>query len=98
MAIPFSLGVDDVDAKSFIRSGAGGVTVACAAVLIAGAFVESLSYAALVLAITIMGGLVFGRMMSWRLDGKPGMFTMISGGGEALGFVFGVFWLWLLSG
>ena len=91
VAIPNSLGADDVNAKNYIRAGSGGVTIACAAVMIAGAFVQLLAYAALVLSITIMGGLVFGRVVSWRLDGKPGMFPIISGVGEALGVVFGVF-------
>ena len=61
--------------------------------MIAGTFVQSLVYTALVLSITIMGGLVFGRLVSWRLDGKPSMFPIVSGVGEALGIVFGVFWL-----
>jgi hypothetical protein len=98
VAIPNSLGADNVDAKNYLRAGAGGVTIACAAVLIGGAFVQFLEFAALVLSVTIMGGLVFGRFVSWRLDGRPGMFPMISGGGEAIGFVLGVFWLWRFGG
>ena len=67
--------------------------------MIAGAFAQfSPPMAALVLSITIMGGLVFGRMVSWRLDGKPGMFPMMSGIGEAVGLVFGLFWLWQFAG
>lgn len=92
--MPNSLGAEDIDAKNYLRAGAGGVTVACAVVMIAGAFVQSLAFAALVLALTVMGGLVFGRIVSWAIDGRPGMFPMISGVGEALGFVFGLYWLW----
>lgn len=94
VAIPNSLGASDVDAKNYLRAGAGGVTLACAAVMLAGAFLTSLAYPALVLSVTVMGGLVFGRTVSWGLDGKPGMFLVMSGVGEAVGFVLGCYWLW----
>lgn len=97
VALPNSLGAENIDAKNYLRAGAGGVTVACAAVMIAGAFAQFLAYAALVLSIIVMGGLVFGRLVSWGMDGKPGMFPLLSGAGEAMGLVFGLYWLWQFS-
>jgi|MDTC01.3.fsa_nt_gb hypothetical protein len=97
VAFPYALGADDVDAKNFLRSGAGGVTIASAGVFIAAAFVESLAFSALLLAVVFMGGLLFGRIVSRVLDGKPGIIPRIAAAGEALGFAFGLYWLWQIA-
>lgn len=93
VATPYSLTAQDVDAKNYLRSGAGGVTIACATVLIAGGLVPSLSFAAVLLAVTVLGGLIFGRLVSGALEGNPGPVPWISGIFEAIGLAFGVFWL-----
>ncbi|MGH8528871.1 MAG: DUF4345 family protein [Nevskiales bacterium] len=93
VATPYSLNAEGVDARNYLRSGAGGVTIACAAVLIAGGLMPALSFAATVLAVTVLGGLVFGRLVSLALDGNPGPVPWISGVLEALGFAFGAYWL-----
>jgi hypothetical protein len=41
IAFPYSLHAESVDAKNYLRSGAGGVTVACAGVFIAASFSQS---------------------------------------------------------
>ena len=97
IAFPYSLNSDNVDAKNYLRSGAGGVTVACAVVFIAAAFSATLVFSALLLAVVLMGGLLFGRMVSLALDGKPGIVPRIAAGGEALGFALGVYWLWVIG-
>ena len=97
IAFPYSLNADNVDAKNYLRSGAGGVTIACAAVFIAAAFIPPLVFSALLLAVVLMGGLLFGRMVSLALDGKPGIVPSIAAGGEALGFALGLYWLWRIG-
>ncbi len=93
VAEPYSLAAETVDAKHYLRSGAGGVTLACAAVLLAGAFISDLTFTATVLAVTILGGLVLGRLFSVAVDGSPGPTPWVSGGVELLGLVSGLYWL-----
>lgn len=93
VAVPFGLNADGVDAKNYLRSGAGGVAIAAGAVMIAGAFVPALGMPGMVLAVTILGGLVFGRLVSLALDGSPGPVSWISGALEATGLVFGLAYL-----
>lgn len=78
MAEPYSLAAETVDAKNYLRSGAGGVTLACAMVL---------------LAVAILGGLVLGRLFSLAVDGSPGPTSWVSGGVELPGLVSGLYWL-----
>jgi hypothetical protein len=94
VATPFELSVGGTDGMNYLRSGTGGVTIACGAVMIAACFVISLEFAALVLAVTVLGGLLFGRIVSGLIDGSPGPIVWISGFFELLGLVFGAFWLW----
>ena len=86
-----------VDAKNYLRSGAGGITIACAAVFIAAALIPPLVFSVLLLEVVLMGGLLFGRMVSLALDGKPGIVPSIAAGGEALGFALGLYWLWRIG-
>lgn len=94
VAIPFELRGESTDAKHYLRSGAGGVTIACGAVMVAGVFMPALELAALVVPVTVLGGLLFGRVVSLVLDGSPGVVAWISALFELMGFGFGLFWLW----
>lgn len=93
VATPYSLGADNVDAKNYLRSGAGGVTIASAAVMIAGAFMPALALSGVILAVVILGGLVFGRIVSRVLDGSPGVVAWVSGILELIGASVGGYWL-----
>lgn len=93
VAIPNGLDADSVDAKNYLRSAAGGVTIACGSVLLAAAFWPVLQLPALVLIVTVLAGLVFGRLFSVAVDGLPGPVAWISGAVELLGLVLGVYWL-----
>ncbi len=67
-------------------------------VFIAAAFIEALAFPALVMAVVIMGGLLFGRLVSLALDGRPGLVPRIAAGGESIGFVLGLYWLSQIGG
>lgn len=93
VAIPYSFSANNVDTKNYLRSGAGGVAIAAGAVMIAGAFIPALTLSAAMISVTILGGLVFGRVVSLMLDGNPGIVPWISGFFELLGLVSGAYWL-----
>ena len=93
VATPNELRVDGVNAKNYLRSGTGGVTIASGAVMVAACYLAWLAVPALVMAVTILGGLVAGRLVSVVLDGSPGLVPWISGAFELLGAVMGAFWL-----
>lgn len=93
VAIPYSIQANNIDAKNYLRSSAGGVTIAASGLLFAGAFVPSLTLAAALLAVTILGGLIFGRLVSLIIDGMPGIAPWFSGFFELLGLLSGVYWL-----
>jgi hypothetical protein len=93
VAIPYNLTAETTDGKNYLRAGAGGVTLACAAVMLTGAFVAPLQFAAAVVSVTVLGGLLFGRAVSLALDGSPGAVSWISACFELLGFVSGMLWL-----
>lgn len=61
--------------------------------MIAAVFVPELVFPALILAVVILGGLVFGRLVSLLLDGNPSIVPWIAGGIEALGLASGTYWL-----
>ena len=92
VAVHYELNAEGIDAKNYLRSGAGGVTIACGAVILAGAFVPALTYAALIMPITVLGGLLFGRVVSVIMDGVPGPAAWVSGAFELMGLSFGVYW------
>lgn len=94
VAVPFELNPQGVDAMNYLRSGTGGVTIACGALMIAAVFVPALEFTAVVLAVTVLGGLLFGRAYSLIADGSPGLVPWFSAGFEALGFVSGALMLW----
>lgn len=93
VADPYGLVAQEVDAKNYLRSGAGGVAIAAGAVQIIGVLLPKFALAALVMVVTILGGLVFGRLVSLVLDGKPGLVPWVSGCFETLGLVLGAYWL-----
>lgn len=93
VADPYGLTAEGVDAKNYLRSGAGGVAIAAGAVQIAGVFLPVLALPALVMVVTMLGGLVVGRLISVALDGNPGLVPWISGALETLGLVLGGYWL-----
>jgi hypothetical protein len=94
VATPYELQGESIDARHYLRSGTGGVTIACGAVMVAGGFMPSLEFAALVLPITVLGGLLGGRLFSLVVDGSPGFVAWMSAVFELLGLVMGVYWLW----
>jgi hypothetical protein len=61
--------------------------------MLAGAFLSSLAFAAALLAVTVLGGLIFGRVVSWAIDGSPGIVPWVSGAFELVGFLSGLYWL-----
>jgi hypothetical protein len=62
--------------------------------MVAGGFLPSLEFAALLLPVTVLGGLLFGRAYSLAVDGSPGIVAWVSAVLELVGFALGVFWLW----
>lgn len=92
VAIPYSLQADSTDARNYLRASAGGFTVAAGILLMAGGFSAHYAFAALMLALTLFAGLVFGRIVSLIVDGKPGMIPFIAGALELLGLLFGGYW------
>lgn len=94
VATPYELQGDSTDAKHYLRSGAGGVTIACGAFMVAAGFIPGWAFAGLVLPVTVMGGLLFGRLVSLVVDGSPGMVAWVSAFFELLGLVLGAYWLW----
>lgn len=93
VAIPYSLTGNNVDAKNYLRSAAGGVAIAAGALMVASAFIPSLTLSGAIVAVVILGGLVFGRLVSLVLDGNPGIVPWISGMFELLGLLSGAYWL-----
>lgn len=93
VATPYELQGDSTDAKHYLRSGAGGVTLACGAVMVAGGLVPQLAFAALVVVVTVLGGLLFGRAVSRILDGSPGIVAWVSAAFELVGALFGGYFL-----
>lgn len=93
VAVPYGLIADETDAKSYLRSSAGGVGIVAGAVQLAGSMMPMLALPALVMVVTILSGLILGRLMSLMLDGKPGFFVWFSAGFEMLGLVLGAYWL-----
>jgi len=93
VAVPYSLQADHVDARNYLRAGAGGMTVTAGAVMLAAPFVAPLGLPALLLAVVILGGLVAGRLVSLVLDGVPGPTPLLAGLVELVGCGFGVYWL-----
>lgn len=81
---PMGLQAAGPDGLSFVRAGAGGVTLACGGLLLAGAIWPSLARPALILAVVVLGGMVLGRVVSWRVDGRPGRPLRVALAVEAL--------------
>lgn len=93
VALPYSLGANHVDAKNYLRSAAGGVAITAGGLIVAGAFIPALTLSAALICVTILGGLVLGRIVSLLLDGNPGVVPWISGFFEMLGLINGAYWL-----
>ena len=92
VAEPFLLQADSPDAKNYIRSGAGGVTLASSAVILGAVFYPRLAEPAMILCIVFLGGLVAGRLFSRAVDGNPGPPAWLAMFFELIGFVSGVYW------
>ncbi|MEK6807065.1 MAG: DUF4345 family protein [Pseudomonadota bacterium] len=92
VAIPYSMQADSKDARNYLRASAGGVTITSGVLLMVGGFSTQYTFAALMLAITLFAGLVFGRIVSLFADGKPSVIPFIAGSLELLGLLFGIFW------
>lgn len=99
VAEPLGLEVRGVDGRNYLRSGTGGVSTAGAIVLLLAIWIPKLQLPAVVMCVTMLGGLVAGRIYSLIVDGAPGAIPWVSGFFELLGLVFGVLWLialWVL--
>ena len=96
VAEPFALTVNDVDGMSYLRSGTGGVSVTSGLLLLAAIWVPQLQLPAVILFVTMLGGLLAGRVYSGVVDGSPGLVPLFSGFCEFLGLIFGVGWLTVL--
>jgi hypothetical protein len=93
VAEPMGLEVRGIDGRNYLRSGTGGVSTAGGIVLLLAIWIPKLQLPAVILVVTMLGGLVAGRVYSLVVDGSPGMVPWVSGFFEALGLVFGVLWL-----
>lgn len=93
IAVPYGLGADGVDARNYLRSGSGGIGITAGLVQILGAIFPQFAVAALVVVVTVLGGLVAGRLFSLVADGNPGIVPWVAGFFEAVGLVLGVYWL-----
>lgn len=93
VATPYGIDAASVDARNYFRSGAGGVAIAAGVTQILGAVFPQFAVAGLITSVTILGGLVFGRLASLVLDGSPGLVPWVSGFFEALGLGMGIYWL-----
>lgn len=93
VAVPYGLAVDGVDGRNYLRAAAGGVAITAGVVQILGAVFPTFAVAALVMVVTLLGGLVFGRLFSLIIDGKPGIVPWVAGFFEAVGLGLGAYWL-----
>ncbi len=93
VAMLYDFEATSVDARNYLRSGAGGVAISGGATMLLAVFVPQLALAALVVAVVILGGLVFGRLVSLLLDGNPSVVPWIAGTIELLGLASGAYWL-----
>ncbi len=93
VAMLYAIEANTVDARNYLRSGAGGVAISSGGTMILAVFVPQLAFAALVVAVVILGGLVFGRLTSLLLDGNPSVVPWIAGMIELLGLASGTYWL-----
>jgi hypothetical protein len=93
VAIPFGLEVTDVDGRNYLRSGTGGVSTAGGVLLLLAVWTPALHFPAVTLVVTMLLGLVAGRLYSLAVDGSPGMTPWISGFFELVGLLFGLGWL-----
>ena len=96
VAVPYSLVADSIDARSYLRASAGGVTLLSGTLMLAAVWVYKLALPALLLSVVVFAGLVLGRAVSWISDGAPGLTPRVAGLLELLGLGFGVFWLSLV--
>lgn len=89
----FGFSVQSVNGMNQLRASAGGVTVLCGAYMIASCFRPKWTYAALAVTTLVLGGLVFGRIVSLFADGLPGTTIYVSFALELFGLVQAAFWL-----
>lgn len=97
VAIPNGLQILDVDGRNYLRSGAGGVTLAGSLLFFAAIGYPRLAFPAVVLAVVVLGGLLSGRLYSLIVDGSPGLVPWVSGVFELIGLLFSLFWLYILG-
>ena len=93
IAVPFGIEAEPVDARNYLRASAGGVTIAAGGVMVASHWFPALEFAAVLMAVTMLGGLLFGRAVSLVMDGKPGLYPWMSAVFELMGFLSGLYWL-----
>ena len=91
--IPFGLTAVGADGKSFLRSGAGGVTITLGVLFLYSAAFPQFAVGATLTAVTVFAGLLIGRVASFIADGKPSMFVRVAAFGELLGLAAGCYWL-----
>ena len=93
VAVPYGLTVEGIDARNYLRASAGGVTIVAGAVQILGVVMPEFAVPALVMVVTLLGGLVAGRLFSLIIDGNPGIVPWVAGFFESVGLGLGAYWL-----
>ena len=91
--VPFGITVMNADGKSFLRSGAGGVTITLGILFAYAAVFPQFALGATITAVAVFAGLLIGRLVSLLADGKPSGFVRAAATGEFIGLVSGCYWL-----
>jgi hypothetical protein len=76
-----------------MRASAGAIPLLAGLFMSASLFRLQWALPALWLVTIILGGLIFGRLVSIAIDGMPGSTNLWFLGFESLGFVQALFWL-----
>lgn len=89
----FGMQLVGVSAMNHARASAGGVALVIGLYMLASLKYVRLSTGALAACALVLGGLVFGRCISFFVDGSPSITVWVSFSLEFFGFVQAVHWL-----
>lgn len=95
---PVGLQLESVSSINQMRASAGAIPLLAGLFMCASVFRLHWQTAALWLVSIILGGLIFGRLISMLVDGMPGTANLWFLGLESFGFVQAVFWLRVMEG
>ncbi len=90
---PIGLQIETVSSLNQMRASAGAIPLLAGLFMSASLFRLQWALPALWLVTIILGGLIFGRLVSIAIDGMPGSTNLWFLGFESLGFVQALFWL-----